>query len=89
MDDELANIRWVINSKYRIYVLEHLSGGLGYPKQIKDEYDIRYPNISRALRELQERNMVKVVADEHPGKLFALTDYGEEIWKRIEDENLT
>lgn len=88
MDEELADMRWVINSKYRIYVLEHLSNGIGYPKQIKDEYDIRYPNISRALGELQDRDMVRLVADEHPGKLFALTDYGQEIWDRIEEEGL-
>lgn len=88
MDEELADMRWVINSKYRVYVLEHLSDGIGYPKQIKDEYDIRYPNISRALGELQDRDMVSLVADEHPGKLFALTDYGQEIWDRIEEEGL-
>lgn len=89
MDKELADMRWVINSKYRVYVLEHLSDGIGYPKQIKEEYDIRYPNISRALSELQDRDMVKLVADEHPGKLFALTDYGQKIWNRIEEEELT
>lgn len=89
MDEELADMRWIINSKYRIYILEHLSDGIGYPKQIKNEYDIRYPNISRAMGELQERDMVEIVADEHPGKLFKLTDYGQKIWNQIEEEGLT
>jgi len=88
MDEELADIRWVLNSKYRIYILEHLSDGIGYPKQIKETYDIRYPNISRGMRELRERDMVELVADEHPGKLFRLTDYGQHIWERIEEEDL-
>jgi DNA-binding MarR family transcriptional regulator len=88
MDEELADVRWVLNSKYRIYVLETLSDGLGYPKQIKEEYGIRYPNVSRALGELRDREMVDLVADEHPGRLYSISEYGERIWTRIEEEGL-
>lgn len=88
MDDELADIRWVLNSKYRQYVLEQLSDGIGYPKQIKEEYGIRYPNVSRALGELRDRDMVELVADEHPGRLYKITEYGTKIWTRIEEEGL-
>lgn len=88
MDDELADIRYVLNSQYRVGAMRELSTGISYPKQIKEALDARYPNVSRALRELREKDMVEVVADEHPGKLYALTDYGEQVWERIEDEGL-
>ena len=88
MNEELADIRWILNSKYRIGAMRELSGGITYPKKIKNAMDARYPNVSRALRELRERDMVEVVADEHPGKLYALTEYGEHIWSRIEEEGL-
>ncbi|MCO8267449.1 ArsR family transcriptional regulator [Haloferax sp. AB510] len=88
MDEELADVRWVLNSKYRIYVMEHLSTGISYPKQIKEAYDIRYPNVSRALGELRDRKMVEIVADEHPGRLYEMTEYGEQVWERIKEEEL-
>ena len=88
MDDELGDIRYIINSKYREYVVQDLSKGISYPTEIKNNHDARLPNVSRALTELQERNVVKVVADEHPGKLYALTDYGEALVERMEEEGL-
>lgn len=88
MDEELADVRWVINSKYRVGAMRELADGISYPKKIKEALDARYPNVSRALSELKERDMVEVVADEHPGKLYALTDYGETIWTRINEEGL-
>ena len=88
MGDELGDIRYIINSKYRQYVVQDLSEGISYPTKIKDNHDARLPNISRALTELRERNIVEVVADEHPGKLYALTDYGETLVERIYEEEL-
>jgi len=88
MDDELGDIRYIINSKYREYVIQDLSEGISYPTKIKNKHNARLPNISRALAELQDRNIVEIVADEHPGKLYALTDYGEALVERMDEEGL-
>jgi DNA-binding MarR family transcriptional regulator len=76
---------FVCASKYRIEILRVLLKHNGTPRKIAEDTKIRMPHVSRALRQLEQKEIVKCLTpDRFKGKIFGLTDKGIEIAKRIE-----
>ena len=79
-------IGYVISSKYRVAVLRNLSSGPATPTTIADASELGITHISRALRRLEDRNIVELIVPEEQqkGRLYALTDKGEQTWEGIQ-----
>jgi DNA-binding transcriptional ArsR family regulator len=83
MVNELDVKSFVLRSKYRTSVIRELSkSGHLTPTSIVEKTDIRQPHVSRALSELREKDVVTLAVSESQlkGRLYELTEFGEEIW---------
>jgi DNA-binding MarR family transcriptional regulator len=77
---------YILSSTYRLRVLEHLAGtDQATPTEIADGVDASRSHISRALSELQERDVVELRVSEAQtvGRYYGLTELGNEAWPRI------
>ncbi len=85
MSVDWDSIGYVISSKYRIAVLRNLSSGPATPTNIADESGLGITHISRALRRLEDRDIIELIVPEEQqkGRLYALTEKGEAIWEEI------
>lgn len=90
MAEEWDEIGYVISSRYRVTVLKHLADGPATPSKIAAESQISIAHISRALGELREHSLVTLLVseDRKKGRVYGITDKGEEIWDQIEVKNL-
>ena len=90
MSDEWDDVGYVISSKYRVAVLRNLSSGPATPTNIAEESELGITHISRALRRLEERDIVELIVPEEQrkGRLYAPTEKGETIWQRIVTSDL-
>lgn len=88
--DDWDEIGFVISSEYRIEVLETLSTGPSIPSTIASETGIPITHVSRALRALSERSLVELLVSKHKkkGRIYGMTERGQELWTRIETEGL-
>ncbi|WP_338742023.1 hypothetical protein [Haloplanus salilacus] len=74
---------FVSRSKYRMGVIRVLSqSGQLTPTSIVEKTDIRQPHVSRVLSELREKDLVSLAVSEsqRKGRLYELTEFGDEIW---------
>lgn len=79
------NHGYVIASKYRKIVLRALAEGPKTPTQIANESGCNVPHISRSLRELEKRNLVKCLSpDRRKGRLYNITNEGSKIVSALE-----
>lgn len=90
MSKEWDEIGFVISSQYRINVLRRLSEGPATPTHIADESGSGIAHISRALSSLRERDLTELLVseDRKKGRVYGLTDKGEEVWEHIMTENM-
>lgn len=90
MSDEWNSIGFVISSNYRVTVLRRLNEGPATPSQIASDEDIAITHVSRALRELGERDLVELLVPENrrKGRVYGITEKGERIWKEMQSQNL-
>lgn len=90
MTEVWEEIGFVISSQYRIAVLRRLAEGPATPSQIATDADRSISHISRALHRLREHGLVELLVPEErkKGRVYGITEQGEEIWERIEAENL-
>lgn len=73
------DVSFVISSEYRFKVLKKLDAPKT-PSKISKEIEINKTHISRALSELESKNIVKCLTpDAKKGKLFIISDYGKKI----------
>lgn len=91
MTTDWDDVGYVVSSKYRTAVLRELSSGPATPTTIADESGLGITHISRALGRLQDRGVVELVVpeDQHKGRLYALTEEGEELWQDMETTGMT
>ena len=76
-------IGFVKRSDYRKKILGSLEKPL-IPKEIAEETDIHQSNVSRALGDLREKELVQVMnPDAKTGRVYTLTEKGEKILKQI------
>ena len=91
MSTDWDAIGYVISSKYRVAVLQNLSSGPATPTTIADESGLGITHISRALRRLEDREIIELIVpeDQQKGRLYALTEKGERVWEEIVSQDLT
>lgn len=76
---------YVTSSTYRIKVMKSLDGKTKIPSQIAKDSGIIQNHISATLRQLKEHNLIECINPEvKKGRLYRLTDKGEEIVNKIE-----
>jgi DNA-binding MarR family transcriptional regulator len=74
---------YILRSKNRKLVLSALARPKT-PSQIAKETGILLPHVSRALRELEQKGLVKCLTpNEKLGRIYALTDLGKQILEML------
>ena len=88
--DEWDVISFVIRSRYRVNTLDRLSDNPATPSRIASDQDVLTTHISRALNELGERGLVELLVsgDQRKGRIYGITEYGEKVWDRMNEENM-
>ena len=82
------DVSYVLASDYRKKVLSSLETPKT-PSKIGKEININIAHISRALSELEKKEMIKCLTpNSTKGKLYIILDYGKEILKELLKVNL-
>lgn len=92
MADDWDLISYVIRSQYRTDVLSRLAEGPATPSRIATDKEIAIAHVSRALSGLRDgdHDLVELLVseDQRKGRVYGLTDEGEQVWDRLESENM-
>lgn len=85
MDDEtLKKYAYVSISSYRAKVVKAMEDDVKTPVKLAADSGIKKNHISKVLRELKESGVAECINEEAKrGRLYRLTDTGEEIAKHI------
>lgn len=93
--DTNDNIDWdmvsyAISSQYRLTVLERLAEGPATPTRIATDTDRHVANISRSIQRLRKRGQVELLVpeDRKKGRVYGLTEDGEQSWNVIQSQDL-
>jgi len=79
-------ISYVYSSKIRFGILKLLSMKIQTPKQIADSLSYAISHVSRALKELEKKDIIKCLTpNRYKGKLYQITSKGKEILVKIEE----
>lgn len=82
---KLKDYSFVKRSSLRIAILKSLESGHKTPTQLSKELKRSITLISRYLRQLVERDIIRCLTeDERMWKLFSLTDKGKRVLKEVE-----
>lgn len=90
MGQAASNAGYIKGSKHRTAVVKRLSESPAIPKEIKTDTDRPYSRVSDALDDLRERELVELLVpeDQKKGRLYALTDRGEDAWEYMVDNGI-
>ena len=84
-DEMLKEMSYVKISQYRTKVMKALEDDIKIPSKIAKDSDIRQNHISKVLAELRAHELVECINPEvRKGRLYRLTDKGNELVKNIE-----
>ena len=84
-DEMLKEMSYVEISKYRTKVMKALEDDVKIPSQIAKDSEIRQNHISKVLSELKAHELVECINPEvRKGRLYRLTDKGNELVKNID-----
>lgn len=88
---EWDDVSYVISSRYRIATLRRLADGPATPSRIADDTNLSVAHVSRALQELRDRTLVELLVseDRKKGRVYGITDRGNQVWETIETQNMT
>lgn len=82
-------VGYVISSEYRKKVMAEVAGGPKTPSSISKATDIEIPHVSRSLTQLREKELIELLnPNAEKGRLYALTDQGEEVWGAVKEQSL-
>lgn len=89
--DRWDQVSYVISSQYRVRTLKRLSEDPATPSLISNDLETSITPVSRALQELRDLDLVKLLVseDRKKGRVYAATDEGAEVWNIIEEENMS
>lgn len=87
---EWDDVSYVISSRYRIATLNRLSDSPATPSRIAEDTDLSVAHVSRALQELREHDLTELLVSENrkKGRVYGITNHGEDVWGTIEAENM-
>jgi len=90
MTPDWDSISYCISSRYRVVALNRLNEGPATPSQIAADADVGIAHVSRALQELQDELLVTLLVseDRKKGRVYGLTETGQEVWDTVEAENM-
>lgn len=90
MSDEWDEVSYVISSSYRVTVLGRLADSPATPSRIAQDTDHPITHVSRALQGLRDHELVDLLVSEErqKGRVYGITDHGEEVWETIDAQNL-
>lgn len=90
MTSQWDDVSFVLASTYRVDILDQLADGSTTPSQLATEAQLPISHVSRALRELRDHALVKLLVpeDRKKGRIYGITDQGAEVWQTIESQNL-
>lgn len=90
MSPEWEVVGHVVSSTYRVTVLQRLADSPAPPSTIAEDTDCSVSHISRALKDLKERDLVDLLVPESrkKGRIYGITDRGRTVWETIEAQNL-
>lgn len=90
MSGDWEVIGYVISSRYRVEVLQRLSDSPAPPSTIAQDTECAISHVSRALQDLRDEGLVDLLVPESrkKGRIYGITDAGQEIWGEIESQNL-
>ena len=84
-DEMLKEMSYVKISTYRTKVMKSLDDEVKIPSQIAKDSDILQNHISAVLKQLKEHELVECINPEvRKGRLYRLTDKGDEVIKNLE-----
>ncbi|WP_135305654.1 winged helix-turn-helix domain-containing protein [Haloarcula amylovorans] len=88
--EQWDDVSFVISSRYRVDTLRRLNQSPATPSLIAEETDLSIAHISRALNELREADLVTLLVseDRRKGRVYGLTDDGQDVWETIEAQNM-
>ena len=79
---------WVLISSYRNRVMITLGGKLKTPSVLAKESGVKINHISKVLKELKQKNLVVCINEEaHKGRLYKMTDFGQQVMKVSKEIN--
>lgn len=83
-DVDMDTVSWLVASDYRLETCRVLADSMATPTGITEQTEMEFPHVSRSLTELRERDVVELLVDEdcRKGRIYALTDRGEELYDR-------
>jgi len=81
---------FVIRSPNRTQVLGRLVEGNAIPAQIRDDTGQEYSRISEATNALRDRGLIELVVPEDTkrGRLYQITERGEDAWGYMIENNM-
>ena len=83
-DEMLKEMSYVKISQYRMKVMKSLESDVKIPTVIAKDSEIRPNHISKVLAELKSHELVECINPEvRKGRLYRLTDKGDEIVKNL------
>lgn len=90
MSPDWDEVGYVISSTYRVAVLQRLAEGPATPSRIAETTDFSLAHVSRALQDLRSRSLVELLVseDRKKGRVYGITDHGQDVWSTIKAENL-
>jgi DNA-binding transcriptional ArsR family regulator len=90
MSGNWDDIGFIISSRYRILSLRRLAVGPATPSQIAADEDVGIAHVSRALQDLRDKELVDLLVSDNrkKGRVYGLTERGQELWETIDAENL-
>lgn len=89
MSVDYDKMSYVVASDYRMAIFKDLADGSATPSQIAERLPYHISHVSRSLQELRDRDLVELMVSEdvRKGRLYGLTEQGEEVVQEIEDGN--
>lgn len=87
--DPFDTLAYIVGSRYRKMIVSDLSSGPSNPSKIAEKHDVHVPHVSRALGELEDRDVVSAHASGSRTRLYSLTNQGEEIAELLADYEKT
>ena len=80
-----GTLEFVKRSQYRQKVLTALKDDVLMPKEIAKRSNIKTNHVSKVLSELKSKELIELINPEaRKGRLYRLTDVGEEIVEKLE-----